>query len=83
MRTYLLKRRFRDGMPGLIVALHAASSVFRTRAIAWEMQNCVSRDDLERAIVRLWHVAEGSRDCHNKLSDSPGKKKSHAPEIYQ
>ena len=60
MRTYLYKRGFRDGVPGLIAALHAASSVFRTRAIAWEIQNCVSRDELERVIERLWDAAESS-----------------------
>jgi len=62
VRTYLLKRGFRDGVPGLIAALHAASSVFRTRAIAWEMQNRVSRDELEGALERLWDAA-GSSEC--------------------
>lgn len=61
MRTYLFKRGFRDGVPGLIGALHAASAIFRTRAIAWEMQNSVSRTELERAIARLWHHANVSR----------------------
>jgi glycosyltransferase involved in cell wall biosynthesis len=72
MRTYSFKRGFRDGVPGLISALHAASAVFRTRAIAWEMQNCVSRADLEGAIAHLWHDAEVS--CATRTVEAGGSK---------
>ena len=58
MRTYLFKRGFRDGVPGLIAALHAASSVFRTRAIAWELQNRIPREELENSLQQLWSHAK-------------------------
>jgi len=53
-KNYLLKRGFRDGMPGLIAALHGASAVFRIRAMAWELQNQVPREELEDMVQRLW-----------------------------
>lgn len=53
-KNYLLKCGFRDGTAGLIVALHGASAVFRTTALAWELQNRVSREELEDQMRRLW-----------------------------
>lgn len=38
IRTYLLKQGFRDGVPGLIVALFTAYGVFLKYAKIWEMQ---------------------------------------------
>lgn len=63
-RTYFCKRGFCDGVPGLIAGLHGASSVFRTRAIAWEIQNRVSRDELESALQTLWRAATDSGLFH-------------------
>jgi glycosyltransferase involved in cell wall biosynthesis len=57
MKTYFLRRGFRDGMPGLIAAVHSASAVFRTHAIAWDLKNGIPRDQLERSLQQLWMSA--------------------------
>lgn len=47
LKKYLLKRGFVDGVPGLIAALHAACSKFRTLALVWDQQNAIPRESLE------------------------------------
>lgn len=39
LRTYILKQGFRDGVPGLIISLSTAYSVFLKYAKVWEMDN--------------------------------------------
>ena len=39
LRTYLLKQGFRDGVPGLIIAMFTAYSVFLKYAKVWEKNN--------------------------------------------
>lgn len=49
-KRYALQRGFLDGTPGLIAALHSATSVFRIRALVWDRQNRVDRAALERQV---------------------------------
>ncbi|HEY8459761.1 MAG TPA: glycosyltransferase family 2 protein, partial [Blastocatellia bacterium] len=39
IRTYILKQGFRDGVPGLIIAMFTAYSVFLKFAKVWERNN--------------------------------------------
>lgn len=47
LKKFLFKRGFVDGTPGLISALHAACSEFRTLALVWDKQNAIPREKLE------------------------------------
>lgn len=47
-KRYVLQRGFLDGVPGLIGAMHAGTSVFRARALVWDRQNRLARSDLEQ-----------------------------------
>ena len=51
---YVLKRGYRDGVPGLLFALHSATATFRSFALAWDAQNRVSRSEVEDAFKALW-----------------------------
>ena len=53
-RKYVLKMGFRDGIPGLISAIHAATAVFRAQALRWDEQNRIPREQVEEAIRREW-----------------------------
>ena len=53
-KKYLLKTGFRDGVPGLIAAVHSGCAVFRAQALAWDSQNRIERTELERAINTQW-----------------------------
>jgi hypothetical protein len=39
LRTYLFKQGFRDGVPGLIIAMFTAYGVFLKYAKVWERNN--------------------------------------------
>ena len=39
LRSYILKQGFRDGIPGLIIAMQTAYGVFFKYAKVWEMRN--------------------------------------------
>lgn len=49
-KKYIAKQGFRDGTPGLIAALHAATAVFRIEATLWDEQNRIAREDLEARV---------------------------------
>ena len=51
-KRYVLQRGFLDGVPGLIAALHSATAVFRTRALVWDRQNAIPREELERRALQ-------------------------------
>lgn len=57
-KKYLLKRGFLDGTPGLIAAIHSATSVFRTESLVWDQQNHIQRSVLEREISKRWNAAQ-------------------------
>jgi glycosyltransferase involved in cell wall biosynthesis len=54
VRKYLVKRGFRDGMPGLIFAGHAADAMFRACALVWDAQNRIERVCLEERLGEKW-----------------------------
>ena len=47
LKLYVAKQGFRDGVPGLIAALHSATSTFRIRVLVWEQQNPKDRIRIE------------------------------------
>jgi (heptosyl)LPS beta-1,4-glucosyltransferase len=51
---YLWKRGFLDGVLGLVWAFHAASANTRAYILAWDEQNRISRDELEKKIRSMW-----------------------------
>jgi glycosyltransferase involved in cell wall biosynthesis len=53
-RRYLLKGGFRDGVPGVISAIHSATALFRANALVWDRQNRVDRSELESEIDQRW-----------------------------
>lgn len=55
VRKYVIKRGFRDGVPGLIFAIHAACAVFRAHAIVWDEQNQIERSTLEADLANRWN----------------------------
>lgn len=57
VRKFLLKEGFRDGMPGLIFAGHAADAMFRACAFVWDEQNRIQRDAIENRIRERWKSA--------------------------
>lgn len=54
IKKYIVLRGFLDGTPGLISAIHAADSIFRTNALLWDEQNQIPRKDLENRIKKIW-----------------------------
>ena len=48
VKKYVVQQGFRDGVPGLVAALHGATSIFRIRALAWDHQNAIPREKLEQ-----------------------------------
>jgi len=50
VKYYVLRGGFRDGMMGLVFALHTFSATFHWHALAWDRQNPLSRDELERRV---------------------------------
>ena len=51
VKKYLAQKGFRDGVPGLIAATHAATAKFRALALAWDRQNAIPRDRLEAELT--------------------------------
>ncbi len=47
VRKYIAQRGFRDGVPGLIFAMHAAGAMFRACALVWDEQNYIAREELD------------------------------------
>ncbi|MEL6100820.1 MAG: glycosyltransferase family 2 protein [Pseudomonadota bacterium] len=48
LKRYVLQKGFLDGTVGLIAAMHAATALFRERALVWDRQNAIPRAELER-----------------------------------
>ena len=59
LKKYVVRKGFRDGVPGLISSLHASSAVFRAHALTWDEQNFIDREALEEELRAQWHK-EGS-----------------------
>jgi glycosyltransferase involved in cell wall biosynthesis len=53
---YFYKSGFRDGVPGLISALHSAFAQFRAYTLLWDQQNSIYRNSLEEVLKSEWEV---------------------------
>lgn len=54
LNKYFRKRGYRDGVLGVIFALHSACAMFKSHAIVWDQQNTISRQDLEKSFFEKW-----------------------------
>ncbi|MGV6827422.1 MAG: glycosyltransferase family 2 protein [bacterium] len=54
LKVYFYKKGFKDGIPGLILAMHSATAVFRKFALAWDVQNHIPRKQIEEEIKEAW-----------------------------
>ncbi|MFY0643024.1 MAG: glycosyltransferase family 2 protein [Bacteroidia bacterium] len=52
IKKYIYKQGFKDGVPGLISAMHAATSIFRIYALVWDQQNSIPRTEIEKDLNR-------------------------------
>lgn len=64
---YLWKKGFLDGLTGLIWAFHAASAENRAYILAWDKQNRIPREDLEKEIQLLWNSQSLKSVLQNKV----------------
>jgi (heptosyl)LPS beta-1,4-glucosyltransferase len=53
IKTYILLLGFRDGIPGLILAVNSFSTTFNAYALAWDAQNRISRKAMEDEFAQL------------------------------
>lgn len=53
-RKLIWKGGYRDGILGLLFAMHSAGAMFRACALSWDAQNYVSRSEIERSIQAMW-----------------------------
>lgn len=59
-RKYVAKGGWRDGIPGLIYAMHALTATFRANAIVWDRQNRIARGEVETAMGADWQSGGGA-----------------------
>ncbi|MDB4754055.1 glycosyltransferase family 2 protein [Akkermansiaceae bacterium] len=60
LKKYVGRHGYRDGIPGLISALHSAGAIFRANVLAWDEQNRIPREDLEKNLSEKWHQDGGA-----------------------
>jgi len=48
LKKYLVQKGFLDGVPGFVAACHSTTAIFRAHALAWDRQNAIPRERLER-----------------------------------
>lgn len=58
IRKYFLKGGFKDGVRGLVFAMHSAGAVFRACALVWDTQHKIPREELESKMSNLWKDKE-------------------------
>jgi len=61
LRRYILQQGFRDGVLGLISAIHSADAVFRAYVLAWDKQHDIPRSQLEQEILEQWSTFDPDR----------------------
>jgi len=66
LRKYIIKGGWRDGIPGLIYAMHALTTTFRSNAIVWDRQNRISRCEIENLLTANWQL-DGGNDFESKV----------------
>jgi glycosyltransferase involved in cell wall biosynthesis len=65
-RSYFVDGGFRTGTTGLVFAMYTLSSSFNWWAWAWERQNHISRENLDRMILDAWQYAAAHNDDPDK-----------------
>lgn len=55
LARFILRRGYKDGIPGLITALHSACAVFRAYTLVWDRQNKIPRELIEKQIREKWY----------------------------
>lgn len=56
-KKYIYKMGFLDSTPGIVSAIHSATSVFRAYAVVWSRQNAIERTVLELELKDKWSRA--------------------------
>lgn len=51
LKKYLIQKGFLEGVPGFIAAAHSGTAIFRAYALAWDRQNYIEREILERQVL--------------------------------
>ena len=51
LKKYLMQKGFLEGVPGFIAAAHSGTATFRAYALAWDRQNYIERELLERQVL--------------------------------
>ena len=59
VKKYLVRKGLRDGVPGLLFALHSTAAMFKACALVWDDQNGLSRRLLEDELKQQWTDASG------------------------
>ncbi|MBN1967247.1 MAG: glycosyltransferase family 2 protein [Anaerolineae bacterium] len=54
LKGYVIRRGFRDGIPGLIINLHNLCATFRVYAMVWDRQHPIARETLEAQLTQRW-----------------------------
>ena len=54
IKKYLARSGYRDGVPGLLFALHSTAAMFKACALVWDDQNSVSRQKIEKELNEKW-----------------------------
>ncbi|OUU14533.1 MAG: hypothetical protein CBB97_24835, partial [Candidatus Endolissoclinum sp. TMED37] len=62
LRSYFYEAGYREGTRGLLFALYNFSSSFNWWAYAWDRQNRVDRETLERDIIVAWKSSKVEGD---------------------
>jgi len=53
-KRYILQRGYREGILGLILALYTLSGTINWWIMAWDLQNKISREEIEEELKKLW-----------------------------
>lgn len=53
LKKFLYKHGFKDGVLGLMFALHASSAMFKACALVWDEQNSVPRESVEKKLEKF------------------------------
>lgn len=59
LKKYLVLAGYRDGVPGLLFAIHSACAVFKAHALAWDRLHPLARKELESQMEALWESQPG------------------------
>ena len=61
LKIYVYHKGFKDGTVGLLSAVHSMDAEFRAYALAWDTQNKISREEIEKEFAALWNQEKNNR----------------------